>query len=224
MTCPRCFCGKDVEYAIALFTPTPALTIDSKNGIIKSIIRIIFQPYPEGIMTDQPKTGSVTSKSGKITVRGKIVTGIDLDGAVDDETLKLALESLQRLNTGKVSGDQGVEAEEIVTGLRYLNPQAPTRQAFAEEVKTLQQDLQTLAAGPAASVEIEAAVETLAGVQAEVQKEKPLPRRIVYRLRETIALLADAGQVLDAASNATPLLIKATATATLLYQAAQTLF
>jgi len=108
-------------------------------------------------MADQPKTGSVTSKSGKVTVRGKIVTGMDLEGALSDETLKAALETMRQLNTGDVSGAEGVEAGEIIVGFRYLNPQAPTKEAFTAELQALRQELAGLAAAPDAPAEIQGA-------------------------------------------------------------------
>jgi hypothetical protein len=175
-------------------------------------------------MTHQPKTGSVTSKSGKVTVRGKIVTGIDLEGAAGDEVLQTALETMQRLHTGSVSGAEGVEAGEIITGLRYFNPETPDRESFVAELKALRQELAGLAAEPEAPEEAQAAVESLADTIAEAEKEKPLARRVVNRLRESIEFIGEAGKVLDSASKAGPLIAKAIATATVLYQAAQLLF
>jgi hypothetical protein len=81
-------------------------------------------------MTDKPRTGSVISRSGKVTAR-RIITGVEIEGAASDAVLKAALEVMDRLHTGGVSGAQGVEvSEDIVTGFRHLNPQAPDRESF----------------------------------------------------------------------------------------------
>ncbi|MBI1876891.1 MAG: hypothetical protein HYR94_01410 [Chloroflexi bacterium] len=175
-------------------------------------------------MTDQPKTGSVTSAAGKVVVTGKIVTGIDIEGATSDAVLKAALETMQRLQTGGVSGYQGVEAQEIVTGLRYLNPQAPDRESFLAELKALRQDLAKLAAESGSPAEAQAAVESLDQAAAEAQKEQPLAKKIVNRLRETVEFITDAGKTLEAAGKAGPLILQALTIATGLYQAAQAIF
>lgn len=136
-------------------------------------------------MSNQPKTGDVSSESGKVSARN-IITGIDIQGAADDEVLKSALEAMQYLQTGSVKGAKGVEAQEdIVTGFRYLNPEAPTRESFIAELKALREDLATLAAAPDAPAEVAAAVESLDETVIEAQKEKPLTKRIINRLRET---------------------------------------
>jgi hypothetical protein len=170
------------------------------------------------------KTGSVTSKSGKVIVKGKIITGLDIEGAASDETLQAALEAMQHLQTGDVSGAEGVEAEEIVTGFRYFNPEAPTRESFVAELQALRQQLADLAAAPEIPAAVGHAVETLDEVVVETQKEQPLPRRIINRLRETISFISDAGKALDAASKAGPLILQAIVIATGLYQAAQVVF
>jgi nucleotide-binding universal stress UspA family protein len=175
-------------------------------------------------MSKQSKTGSVTSKSGKVVVQGKIVTGIDIEGAVSDAVLKAALETMQHLNTGGVSGATGVEAGEIVTGLRFFNPEKPDRDSFVAELKALRQQLADLGADPDTPVEVSNAVESLDEVVDETQKEQPVTRRVINRLRETIEFITDAGKVLDAASKAGPLIAQAIGTATVLYQAAQGLF
>jgi hypothetical protein len=175
-------------------------------------------------MTKQSKTGSVTSKSGKVVVRGKIVTGIDIEGMASDAVLKVALETMQRLQTGGVSGATGVEAGEIVTGLRYFNPDQPDRESFAKDLKALRQQLSELADSSDIPAEVGEAVSSIDEVVAETQKDKPVTKRIVNRLRETLEFISDAGKVLDAASKAGPLIAQAIGTATVLYQAAQTLF
>ena len=175
-------------------------------------------------MTEQSQTGSVTSTSGKVTVRGKIVTGIDIEGAVGDEVLKAALETMQRLHTGSVSGAEGVEAGEIITGLRYFNPETPDRESFVAELKALRAELTGLVADPETPEAAKAAVESLDDTIAEAEKEKPLAKRVVNRLRETIEFIGDAGKMLDSASKAGLLIAKAIGTATVLYQAAQVLF
>lgn len=174
-------------------------------------------------MTQQPKTGSVTSK-GKITVTGKIVTGIDIEGAASDPVLKAALETMQQLNTGSVSAEQGIEAGEIITGFRYFNPAAPDRESFVAELKALREELAGLANDPEAPLEAGDAVESLDDTIAEAEKEQPVTKRLLNRLRESIEFLGEAGKLLDAASKAGPLLAQAIGTATVLYQAAQTLF
>lgn len=175
-------------------------------------------------MTQQGKTGGVTSKSGKIKVEGKIVTGIDIEGATSDSVLKAALETMQQLQTGSVSAAGDIEAGEIVTGLRYLNPQAPDRKNFVAELKALRAELAGLAADPDTPQEAQAAVQSLDETIAEAEKEKPLAKRVINRLRESIEFVSDAGKALDSASKAGPLIVKAIGTATVLYQAAQVLF
>jgi hypothetical protein len=175
-------------------------------------------------MADQPKTGSVTSKSGKVTVTGKIVTGFDIEGAASDAVLKTAFETMQHLQTGDVSGAKGVEAGEIITGLRYLNPQAPDHDSFVAELKALRDELAGLAGEADAPDEVSNAIESLDETLAETQKEKPLAKRVINRLRESLEFISDAGKALDAASKTGPLIVKAIGTATVLYRAAQVLF
>ncbi len=175
-------------------------------------------------MTNQPKTGSVTSKSGKVVVRGKIVTGIDIEGATGDEVLKAALETMKHLHTGDVSGAKGVEAEEIITGFRHFDPQTPTPESFVAELRALRQDLANAAQESDAPSEVQAAMESLDETISETEKEKPLAKRIINRLRESIEFISEAGKLLDAANKAGPLILKALPVAMGLYQAAQTLF
>ncbi len=175
-------------------------------------------------MSDQPQTGSVFSQSGKVTARN-IITGIDLQGDVADSVVKAAVETMRSLATGSVSGAQGVEASgDIVTGLRYLKPEAATREDFVKELEALRQELAPLAAAPETPREIEAAVESIDLALAETQKPEPLKKRIVNGLRDTVEFITDAGKVLDAADKAGPLLAKAIGIATMLYRAAPLLF
>lgn len=175
-------------------------------------------------MSEEFQTGSVTAGAGKVVVTGKIVTGLDIEGAASDAVLTAALETMQRLRTGGVSGHLGVEAAEIVTGFRYFNPQAPDKDGFLAELKALRQDLANLAAQPQAPREIAEAVKNLDEVAAEAQQEQPLARKIVNRLQETVEFITNAGNVLEAAGKAGPLILQAMTVATGLYQAAQTLF
>jgi nucleotide-binding universal stress UspA family protein len=175
-------------------------------------------------MTNKGRTGSVTSKKGKVTAR-RIVTGIDIEGAASDEVLQTALEAMDHLQTGGVSGAEGVEvSEEIVTGFRHLNPQAPDRQQFLAELQQLRQDLAAVAREPDVPREAAAAVEALDGALVEAKKEQPLVKVIVNRLRDTVEFISDAGKALDAAHKAGPLILKAIPVAMGLYQVAQALF
>lgn len=175
-------------------------------------------------MSDQPQSGSVTSKSGHIKVTGKIVTGINIEGAASDDVLKAAVEAMKSLNTGQVSAALGIEAGEIVTGLQYLNPQAPTREDFAKDAKALRAELAALTAQPDTPAAAKHAVESLDEVIAETEKEQPVTRRVINRLRETLEFITDAGKALDTAHKAAPLITKAIGTATILYTAAAALF
>jgi hypothetical protein len=178
-------------------------------------------------MDDQPKTGGVTSKSGKVIVGGKVVTGVELQGPVSDETLQAAIKALQQLQSGGISGDKGVEIKgNFISGLsfHYFDPEQPTPEAFLAELKLLRQQVAELAAGPETLTEAQAAVDSLDETIAEAEKEKPLARRVVSRLQETVGFITDAGKALEAAGKAGPLIAQALGTATVLYQAAQTLF
>lgn len=175
-------------------------------------------------MSDQPQTGGVYSKSGKVTARN-IITGIDLQGDVDDSVVKAAVETMQSLRTGSVSGAQGVEVSgDIVTGLRYLKPEAATREDFVKELEALRQELAPLAAAPDTPRELTAAVESIDTALAETQKKEPLPKQIINGLRDTVEFITDAGKALDAADKAGPLIVKAIGIATMLYRAAPLLF
>lgn len=175
-------------------------------------------------MTQEPQTGSVTSAAGKVVATGKIITGIDIEGAASDAVLQSALEAMQRWRTGGVSGYQGVEAQQIITGFRYLNPQTPDRSSFLAELQALRQALAGLAAQPDSPAEAQAAVEALDQAAAESQKEQPLAKKIINRLREAVEFITDAGKALEAAGKAGPLIIQALTIAAGLYQAAQKLF
>ena len=174
-------------------------------------------------MTDQPQTGRVSAK-GNIKARN-IVVGIDLQGAVGDEVIKAALGVMQRLRTGDVHAGGDIELiGEIITGLRYLNPQAPDRDSFMAELRALRDELAGLAGEADAPDEVSNAIESLDETLAETQKEKPLAKRVINRLRESLEFISNAGKALDAASKTGPLIVKAIGTATVLYRAAQVLF
>ena len=175
-------------------------------------------------MVQRKKTGSVISTGGKVTTR-RIITGIDIEGPVDDEVLKIALEVMDRLATGDVSGTEGVEvSEDIVTGLRYLDPQAPEQEAFLAEMKALRETLAELQKEPEVSAEVEAAGKSLDEAITEAEKEKPLRKMVLNRLRDTVEFMADAGKLLETAPKAGPLVAQAITTAAMLYQVAGTLF
>lgn len=175
-------------------------------------------------MTGKPRTGSVTSRSGKVTAR-RVITGIEIEGAASDEILKAALEVMDRLHSGGVSGAQGVEvSEDIVTGFRYLNPQAPDRESFVAELKALRDVLAELQKQPEAAAEVEVAARSLDDAIAEAQKKEPLRKLVVNRLRDTVEFITDAGKALEAADKAGPLIVKAIPTAVVLFQLAQKLF
>jgi hypothetical protein len=178
-------------------------------------------------MAKQGKTGSVTSKSGKVIIRGEAVTGIKLQGAVSDETLQTALKTLQQLQSGGVSGAKGVEIKgDFISGLQFshLDPEHPTPEDFLAELKLLRQQVAALASGPDAPTEAQEAVKSLDETITEAEKEKPQARRVIGRLREAMDFMADTSQVLEAAGKAGPLIAQVLGTATVLYQVAQTLF
>jgi hypothetical protein len=145
-------------------------------------------------MSDKPGTGSVISRSGKVTAR-RIITGAEIEGAASDEVLKAALEVMDHLHTGGVSGAEGVEvSEDIVTGFRHLNPQAPDRESFVAELKALRDVLAELQKQPEAAADAEAAAKSLDDAIAEAQKKEPLRKLVVNRLRDTLEFITDAGK------------------------------
>jgi hypothetical protein len=169
-------------------------------------------------------TGSVTSKSGKVSAR-RIITGIEIEGAVGDEVIKAALETMDRLSTGGVSGEKGVEVgEEIVTGFRYLDPQAPDRESFVAELQALRETVAELQGQPQAPAEIEVAANSLDEAIEEAQKEEPLGKLVVKRLHDAVEFITDAGKLWEASDKLAPLVAKAVSTAVVLYQVAQKLF
>jgi hypothetical protein len=173
-------------------------------------------------MPQQARTGSVTARN--ISAR-RIIVGVEIEGAASDEVLKAALEAMDRLHTGDVSADESLQAsEDIVTGFRHLNPQAPERQDFVAELKALRQVLADLQAQPEAAVEAEAAAKSLDDAIAEAQKKQPLGKLVVKRLRDTLEFVTDAAKALEAADRAGPLIAKAIPSAVALYQIAQALF
>jgi hypothetical protein len=166
----------------------------------------------------------VSAGSGKVSAR-RIITGVEIEGAAGDDVLKAALELLGDLSSGDVSGAQGVEAsEDIVTGFRYLNPQAPDREAFVAELQVLRSLLDDLQKQPEAAAEAEAAARSLDDAMAEAQKKEALGKLVVKRLRDSVEFITDAGKALEAADKAGPLIAKAIPTAVALYQVAKTLF
>lgn len=168
-------------------------------------------------MSNSGKTGSVSGKSIKAR---HIVTGVQIEGG-SDETLKAALELMKTLQTGDVIAEGEIEVSgDIITGLSA--PQ--TRPEFVVQVQALQQQLVELAAEPDAPDAIAGAAEEVAEAATQAQADKPLAARIAGKLRTTIELLSDAGKLWETSSKAAPLLFKAIGTATVLYQAAATLF
>jgi hypothetical protein len=176
---------------------------------------------------NQPKTGSVTSKSGRIKIGGEVVTGIKIQGEVSDETLQAALNTLHHLQTGGVSGAKGVEIKgDFISGLQFshLDPEHPTLEGFLAELKLLRQQVAALAGEPDAPLEAQEAVKSLDDTITAAEQEKPLARRVVSRLQEAMGFITDAGKTLEAAGKAGPLLAQALGTAAVLYQVAQNLF
>jgi hypothetical protein len=162
-------------------------------------------------------------RARNIKVRGKIVTGVDIEGAASDAVLKAALKTAQQLQ-GSVVAEESLEAGEIITGLRYLNPKSPDLESFKKELQALQEQLADLATQADMPAEVGAAAESVGKVMAETQKEQPMARRVLNRLRESLEFMTDAGKALEAAGKAGPLIAQAIGTATVLYQAAQILF
>jgi hypothetical protein len=114
----------------------------------------------------------------------------------------------------------------FISGLsfQYFDPEHPTSEDFLAELKLLRQQVADLATEPEALTEAQAAISSLDETIAEAEKEKPLVRRVISRLQETVGFITDAGKALEAAGKAGPLIAQALGTATVLYQAAQTLF
>ncbi len=125
------------------------------------------------------------------------------------------------MTSGNVSS-QG----DIISGVRFrhFDPAEPTRESFIAELRALREELATAATEPDVPGEVQGAVEALDETIAETGKEKPLTKRVINRLRETVEFISDAGKALDAANKAGPLIVKAIPVAMGLYQAAQTLF
>lgn len=175
-------------------------------------------------MTPKTRTGSVSSKSGKVRAR-RIITGIEIEGADSNDVVKAALEVMDHLWTGDVSGAQGVEAgEEIVTGFRYLRPQAPDREAFVAELQSLKETLAQWQKQVKAPAVVEAATRSIDEALAEAKKKEPLGKLIVKRLRDSVEFITEAGKALDAADKAGAVIAKVLPIAVALYQAAQKLF
>jgi len=176
----------------------------------------------EFIMT---KTGGVYAE-GNIEVENDIVVGLKIQGAADDETVKIALDAMERIQPGSVRAGKDIKAKSIITGvsLQYFDPDQPDRDSFLAELQALRQQLSELAGSSDVPAEVGEAVSSIDEVVTETQKDKPVTKRIVNRLRETVEFIGDASKVLDAASKAGPLIAQAIGTATILYQAAQVLF
>lgn len=116
-----------------------------------------------------------------MSARG-IVIGVEIEGAASDEVLTAALEAMDCLSTGDVSGAQGVEAsDDIVTGFRYLDPQTPDREAFVADLKALREVLDELKKQPGATAEIEAVAKSLDDAITEAQKKEPLGKLVFKR-------------------------------------------
>jgi ribonuclease HI len=174
-------------------------------------------------MTTPFGTGSVRSSRGKVKARD-ITTGINIQAPASDAVLKAALEALQYLRTGRVEGARDVEARgEIVTGLRYLNPQAPDRAALVKELQALRMTLVELQQQLAGNQPLQEAAQAAAEAQAEAEKPQPAPKRLLNRLGELVEFLSSAGKALEAAHQTAPLVAEAVGTAAMLYQIAQKL-
>jgi hypothetical protein len=165
--------------------------------------------------------GDVKAKNIKVT--GKIVTGVDIEGAASDTVLKAALKTAQQLQ-GSVIAKETLEAGEIITGLHYFNPDQPDRESFAKDLKALRQQLADLTAEPETPAGVGRAVRALDGAIEETEEKEPLASSIRNRLQEALEFITNAGKALDAANKAAPLIAQAIGTATILYQAAQILF
>ena len=171
----------------------------------------------------QPKQkGSGQIRAKTIKARD-IIAGVKLEGALSDETIRAALETLDHLNSGDVIAKETLEVSgEIITGFRYLNPHAPDKTQFLAELADLRRDLAAITQLEESPPEAADALESLEEAIDEAQSEKPRSRRIVSRLRETVGFISDAGKALDAAGKAGPLILKAIPVATGLYHIAQT--
>lgn len=177
-------------------------------------------------MTDQPTTpggtGSVSSRAGKVTARN-IITGIDLSGVESDAVVVKALESMEKLRTGSVWGEKGVEASgDIVTGFRILNPEQPTQAAFIQELESLRDELAKL--GQDVPAEATKALKSVEETLGEAQADEPRGPRIRLYLQEAIEFIGKAADTLSKAHAAAPLIYKAGAVLAGLLAVASKLF
>lgn len=175
-------------------------------------------------MSKKSRTGSITSASGKISAR-KINTGIMIEGVADDKVLNAALKTMNQLNTGNIEGVLGVEvSDEINVGFHYLNIKNPDRKSFIDELESLREILTSAQEEPNTSIETNPAIESLDETIIEAKKEKPLGKRVINRLRETLEFITEAGETLDIATQAGSVIAKAIPLTIALYKIAQKLF
>ena len=173
-------------------------------------------------MAQRKKTGDVISEEGDINT-GDIVTGLKATGDLSDSVLHDALQVVEHLNTGTVQAKGDIEAVRIITGVVVERKITDVDELLAE-MKALRETLAELQKEPEVSSEVEAAVKSLDDAITEAEKEKPLGRMVLNRLRDTVEFMADAGKLLETAPKAGPLVAQAINTAVMLYQLAGTLF
>lgn len=173
-------------------------------------------------MAQRKKTGDIISEEGDINA-GDIVTGLKATGDLSDSVLQDALEVMEHLNTGKVQAKGDIEAERIITGV-VVESKITNVEELLAVMKALRETLAELRKEPEASAEVEAAGRSLDEAITEAEKEKPLGRMVLNRLRDTVEFMADAGKLLETADKAGPLIAQAITTAVMLYQLAGTLF
>ncbi len=175
-------------------------------------------------MTERPKTGGVRA-GGKIKA-DHIITGVDIEGAIDDETLQAALQVMQKLSTGEVTATGDITAKNIVTGLRYLNPDSPTPADFVAEVKALREQLDQAIAAEEITSDTEAkyARRALDEAAEMAQEEEPLKDILIGRIKEFLNIATKASETFITLDKAAPIIAKTIPTALLLIQMAQKLF
>jgi hypothetical protein len=172
-------------------------------------------------MTGKARTGSV--KAGRIKAK-QIITGVKIEGAASDEVLKEAMRLARQFSTGDVTAKESLEADDIVVGFLYLNPDAPAREDFVAELQSLRETVAELQEQPQAPAEVGAAAKSLDEAIGEAQKEEPLGKLVVKRLHDAVEFITDAGKLWEASEKLAPLVARAVSTAVVLYQIAQKLF
>jgi hypothetical protein len=153
------------------------------------------------VADEKMRTGSVTSRRGRIKA-ARINTGLIIDGAADDETVRAAIEALKRISTGDVSAARGIEsAGEINVGVSYKSAADSGPDEIAAQLVALRQALGD-ASGAGAPAEVGQAAAMTDQIIDSMRKRRPnsLRRPKAKRVRELVDVLARAGMLVETAS------------------------